>query len=284
MRNQLQTPLFSQAGTVSLDPHVEEPARLQLEHVSVSFGGRLVLEDISCQVEHGDQVAIVGPNGAGKSTLFKALVGLVSLHSGQILIHGYPLGHHRDCVAYLPQREEVDWRFPVTVRDVVMMGRFRRMGWLRSPRPVDREAVELAMAQLDIASLANRPIGELSGGQQQRAFLARALAQEPHLLLLDEPFTGVDSPTQEATLALLDGLRGRGVTVLVSTHDLSLAADRFSQVLLLNRRLVAFGPPAEVFQASFIRQAFGGQLLFLEGGVVVDQCCPPGEHEERHHL
>jgi manganese/iron transport system ATP-binding protein len=284
MRNQLQTPLLSQAGTVSLDPHVEEPARLQLEHVSVSFGGRLVLEDISCQVEHGDQVAIVGPNGAGKSTLFKALVGLVSLHSGQILIHGYPLGHHRDCVAYLPQREEVDWRFPVTVRDVVMMGRFRRMGWLRSPRPVDREAVELAMAQLDIASLANRPIGELSGGQQQRAFLARALAQEPHLLLLDEPFTGVDSPTQEATLALLDGLRGRGVTVLVSTHDLSLAADRFSQVLLLNRRLVAFGPPAEVFQASFIRQAFGGQLLFLEGGVVVDQCCPPGEHEERHHL
>jgi manganese/iron transport system ATP-binding protein len=284
MRNQLQTPLLSQAGTVSLDPHVEEPARLQLEHVSVSFGGRLVLEDISCQVEHGDQVAIVGPNGAGKSTLFKALVGLVSLHSGQILIHGYPLGHHRDCVAYLPQREEVDWRFPVTVRDVVMMGRFRRMGWLRSPRPVDREAVELAMAQLDIASLANRPIGELSGGQQQRAFLARALAQEPHLLLLDEPFTGVDSPTQEATLALLDGLRGRGVTVLVSTHDLSLAADRFSQVLLLNRRLVAFGPPAEVFQTSFIRQAFGGQLLFLEGGVVVDQCCPPGEHEERHHL
>ncbi len=258
----------------------DEPARLLLDHVYVSYGGVLVLEDLSCQIEHGDQVAIIGPNGAGKSTLFKTLVGLLPLRSGRILIHGAPLGHHQDCVAYVPQREEVDWRFPVTVREVVMMGRFRRIGWLRRSRCLDEVAVQRAMQQLDIADLASRPIGELSGGQQQRVFLARALAQEPHILLLDEPFTAVDNPTQEATLAMLDQLRRSGVTTLVSTHDLSLASERFPRVMLLNRRLVAFGSPAEVFRPEAIRRAFGGQLLFLDGAVVVDQCCPPGTHED----
>jgi manganese/iron transport system ATP-binding protein len=259
---------------------MEEPARLLLDHVNVSYGGMRALEDLSCQIEHGDQVAIVGPNGAGKSTLFKALVGLLPLRSGRILIHGLPLGHHQDCVAYVPQREEVDWRFPVTVREVVMMGRFRRIGWLRRTRSHDEEVVQRAMHQLDIASLASRPIGELSGGQQQRVFLARAIAQEPHILLLDEPFTAVDNPTQEATLVMLGQLRQAGVTVLVSTHDLSLASERFPRVMLLNRRLVAFGPPAEVFRPEAVRRAFGGQLLFLDGAVVVDQCCPPGTDED----
>jgi len=250
-----------------------EPARLELEDVSAGYNGRPALSGVSFQAMHGSRVAIVGPNGAGKSTLFKALVGLLPLRSGRILIHGRPLGQHKDCVAYVPQREEVDWRFPVTVADVVMMGRYKRQGWFGRPSAADRTAVRRCLEQLGIADLAGRSIGELSGGQQQRVFLARALAQEPHILLLDEPFTGVDATTQEATLALLDALRDQGVTTLVSTHDLSLAAQRFDRVLLLNREMVAFGPPAEALSVEHIQRAFGGRVLFVNGVAVVDDCC-----------
>jgi ABC-type Mn2+/Zn2+ transport system ATPase subunit len=220
-------------------------------------------------------VAVVGPNGAGKSTLFKALVGLLPLQQGRILIHGRPLGSHKDCVAYVPQRGEVDWRFPVTVADVVMMGRFGRQGLLGRADHADRAAVAAALAHMGISDLAARPIGELSGGQQQRVFLARALAQEPHILLMDEPFTGVDITTQEAVLRLLDDLRSEGLTVLVSTHDLNLAMQRFDLALLLNRGLVAYGPPQAVLTPEHIRAAFGGQALLLGPLVVVDECCPP---------
>ncbi|HNT54117.1 MAG TPA: metal ABC transporter ATP-binding protein [Anaerolineaceae bacterium] len=260
-------------------PLADNPARLELDHVTVGYNGRSALQDLSFDVPHGVQVAVVGPNGAGKSTLFKALVGLLPVRSGQIRIHGQPLGHHHDCVAYLPQREEVDWRFPVSVWDVVMMGRYGRAGWLRSPSDQDRESVLRSLEQLNIKAIANRPIGELSGGQQQRAFLARALAQEPHILLMDEPFNGVDPATQEITLKLLDDLRLTGVTTLVSTHDLKLAADRFERILLLNHRLIAYGPPDQVFTHQHVAEAFGGQLLSLggKGEIVVDQCCPHDE-------
>ena len=258
-----------------------EPARLELEAVTVAYNGQPVLVDVTFQVPHGAQVAVVGPNGAGKSTLFRALVGLLPLRSGRIFIHSRPLGHHRDCVAYVPQREEVDWRFPVTAADVVMMGRYGRIGWLRRPTRADRAAVARSMEQLGVADLADRPIGELSGGQQQRVFLARALAQEPHILLMDEPFTGVDVTTREATLALLDRLRDQGVTVMISTHDLNLAAERFDFVALLNRRLVAYGPPAQALTPQTIAEAFGGQALFLDGVAIVDRCCPPGEPQKR---
>jgi ABC-type iron transport system FetAB ATPase subunit len=150
--------------------------RLVLENVSAGYNGQRVLHDLTLQVVHGGQVAVVGPNGAGKSTLFKVLVGLLPLRSGQILIHGQPLGEHKDCVAYVPQRSEVDWRFPLTVMDVVMMGRYNRQGWLRRPDRDDRAAVQHALEQMGIADLARRAIGNLSGGQQQRVFLARALA------------------------------------------------------------------------------------------------------------
>lgn len=252
-------------------------ARLDLQHVNAGYNGRLALDDVTFQTPHGARLAVIGPNGAGKSTLFKVLVGLLPLRGGQISIHGLPLGAHQDCVAYIPQREEVDWRFPVTVGDVVTMGRFNRAGWIRRISRQDQAVVDASLEQMGIAHLKHHQIADLSGGQQQRVFLARALAQEPHILLMDEPFNGIDAPTQEVTLALLDELRRRSVTVLVSTHDLSLAAARFDLVALLNHRLIAFGPPSTVFTPEHIRQAFSGQALILDDLLVVDECCPPDE-------
>ncbi len=245
------------------------PHRLEVQSASVAYGSKLVLRDLTFNVPHGARVAVVGPNGAGKSTLFKALVGLLPLASGRILIHGLPLGNHKDCVAYVPQREEVDWRFPVTVHDVVTMGRFDHDGWFRPASADDQQVVKRSLEQLGILDLRNRSIGELSGGQQQRVFLARALAQEPHILLMDEPFTGVDVTTQEATLKLLDDLQAADVTAMISTHDLSLAAVKFDLVLLLNHRLVAFGAPRDVLTQKHLSAAFGAQLVMLPDGTAL---------------
>ena len=263
----------------------ETAARLTLENVTVAYNGRPALENVTMSVPHGAQVAIVGPNGAGKSTLFKALVGLLPVRSGRMLLHDRLPGGQADPVAYVPQREEIDWGFPVTVHDVVMMGRYGRLGWFRRPGAADREVVARSLDELGIAELEKRAIGELSGGQQQRVFLARALAQEPHVLLLDEPFTGVDVGAREALLTLLARLREQGITVLVSTHDMETAAKRFELTALLNRRLIAYGEPAEVFTPEHLSEAFGGQALFLGGMVVIDQCCPGhvGDGEEHRH-
>ncbi len=260
------------------------PHRLEIENASIGYGEKIVIRDLSFQVPHGARLAVVGPNGAGKSTLFKALVGILPLHGGRILIHGELLGAHKDCVAYIPQREEVDWRFPVTVSDVVMMGRFGQMGWLSRPSKADRQNVRKSMEQMGIVDLAAHSIGQLSGGQQQRAFLARAIAQEPHILLMDEPFTGVDVTTQEVTLNLLDHLHNQQVTTIISTHDLNLAASRFDLVLLLNHRLIAYGTPSQVFAKDNLAQAFGNSLLVMEDGMMlVDECCPPDEEHHHHH-
>ncbi len=259
--------------TMHTDTQHQLPAHLEVDHLVVAYERRRALDDISFRVAYGDRVVLVGPNGAGKSTLFKALVGLVKPQSGTIRIHGMPLGVHTDCVAYVPQREDVDWRFPVTVADVVMMGRFGRLGWFGRPGRADRAAVEHGMELMGVAHLARQSIGDLSGGQQQRVFLARALAQEPHILLLDEPFTGVDLATQETTLSLLDALHDQKVTIILSTHDLGLAAARFERVLLINRRLIGDGTPAEVLTHEHLSDAFGGQVLTLpDGAVLVDQC------------
>ena len=261
-----------------MDTVLESPARLDVDNISVAYDGAPILKEITFQIPHGARVAVVGPNGAGKSTLFKAMVGLLPLRAGKIFIHNLPLGHHLDCVAYIPQREEVDWHFPVTVLDVVLMGRFGHQKWLQRPGRADREIARKSLEQMGMTEMANRSISDLSGGQQQRVFLARALAQEPHIFLMDEPFTGVDATTQEATLALLDHLRQQRVTVLISTHDLNLAASRFDAVLLLNRRLIAYGVPESVFTPENLAQAFGSQLLKLpDGKVLVDDCCPPQE-------
>jgi ABC-type Mn2+/Zn2+ transport system ATPase subunit len=260
-------------------------ARLSLENVTVGYDGRPALVDVTMSVPHGAQVAIVGPNGAGKSTLFKALVGLLPVRSGRVLLHGRAPGKHGDTIAYVPQREEIDWGFPVTVHDVVMMGRYGRLGWFRRPGAADREVVARCLDELGIADLERRAIGELSGGQQQRVFLARALAQEPHVLLLDEPFTGVDVGARETLLAVLARLREHGITVLVSTHDMETAAKRFELVALLRGRLIAYGAPASVFTPDHLSEAFGGQALFVGDMVVIDQCCPGhvGDGEEHRH-
>lgn len=254
------------------------PAELDVRNLTVSYNSHPALDDVSFRVPVGSRVAVVGPNGAGKSTLFKALVGLLPIRSGQVLIHGLSWGQHIECVAYVPQREEVDWRFPVTVTDVVMMGRYGNLGWLQRPGKQDRAIVTRSLAQMGIADLASAAIGDLSGGQQQRVFLARALAQEPHILLMDEPFSGVDASTQEATLNLLDELKAEGVTALVSTHDLNLAAARFDRVLLLNQRVIAYGAPADVLKTENVLHAYGSQVLSIEGNLVIDECCPPDEH------
>jgi ABC-type Mn2+/Zn2+ transport system ATPase subunit len=259
---------------------LNEPAHLVVENITVAYGGKAALHDVNFCVPVGTRVAVIGPNGAGKSTLFKALAGLLPLRSGTISIHGFPLGHHEDCVAYIPQREEVDWQFPVTVSEVVSMGRYGRLGWLRRPGKEDKAVVARGIEQLGISALAHRPLGSLSGGQQQRVFLARALVQEPHILLMDEPFTGVDIATQESMLAFFDQLQRQEVTVLVSTHDLKLAATNFDQVLLLNRHLIAYGPSDRVLTSEHLMEAFGGQVLLLNGAVVVDRAIHKSKSRE----
>ncbi|TRO45631.1 metal ABC transporter ATP-binding protein [Candidatus Bathyarchaeota archaeon] len=250
---------------------------LRVDDLTVSYNGSHALEGVSLAVHEGEQVAVVGPNGAGKSTFFKALVGLIPRLSGTISTEGAE-------VAYVPQRSGVDWSFPVTVNDVVMMGRIGKMGWLRWHGPRDREIVQRSLAQVGMTRQANRQIGELSGGQQQRVFIARALAQEARILLMDEPFSGVDAAAQEAILDLLHTLPRQGVTVLVSTHDLNLAVERFDRIALLNRRLVAYGLPREVIRPETLAAAYGGQALWRgeDYALVLGDidCCGEGEH---HH-
>jgi ABC-type Mn2+/Zn2+ transport system ATPase subunit len=259
----------------------EKPARIDIDHLTVLYDGEPAVENLTLQIPEGTRVAVVGPNGAGKSTLFKALVGELPIHSGYVSIHCQPLGSHQDCVAYVPQREEIDWHFPVTVEDVVMMGRYGRLGWLRKASEQDREAVARSLAQIEISELAKHSISELSGGQQQRVFLARALAQEPHILLLDEPFNGVDAPTQEAIFVLLDDLKKKSVTVMVAIHDLNQAMRYFDHALLLNKSLIAFGTPRQVLSSRNIRAAFADKVMVLDGTAITDDCHPSARHIHR---
>lgn len=247
---------------------------LEFTHVYAGYDGPPVLEDITFSIPRGARVAVVGPNGAGKSTLFRLLARLIPVRAGEIRIHGQPVGQHDDCVAYVPQRSEVDWHFPVTVKDVVGMGRYGVRGWFR---PLGRKDLEVVMRMIDLmglSALADVSIADLSGGQQQRVFLARALAQEPHILILDEPLNGVDVTTQETIFRILDQLRETVVTVLFATHDLNLAATQFDLVALVSRTLIAYGSPASVLCQDNIQRAFGGRALILGGMVVADHCCP----------
>ncbi len=231
--------------------------------------GLVALEAASFSVPRGSITALVGINGSGKSTLFKAIMGFVPLAAGTVEI----LGQTRDAalaanlVAYVPQAEEVDWTFPVLVEDVVMMGRYGHMNWLRRAGPRDRALVAEALERVGMTHLAKRQIGELSGGQKKRVFLARALAQEGQVILLDEPFTGVDVQTEERIVKLLTELRAEGRVMLISTHNLGSVPEFCDRVVLINRMILAEGPTAEVFTRANIERAFGGRLRhYVLGG------------------
>lgn len=233
------------------------------EGVTVTYqSGLTALTNASFAIPRGTITGLVGVNGAGKSTLFKAIMGFVPLAAGSIRLMGLPVREalRRNLVAYVPQAEEVDWSFPVLVEDVVMMGRFGHMGFLRRPSTTDRARVDEALARLGLSDLRHRQIGELSGGQKKRVFLARALAQEGKIILLDEPFTGVDVTTEDEIVALLRSLRDQGHVMLVSTHNLGSVPDFCDRTVLVKGTVLAHGPTAEVFTRANLERAFGGRL------------------------
>lgn len=233
------------------------------EGLTVTYrNGTTALVDATFEVARGSICGLVGVNGAGKSTLFKAIMGFVPLARGSVSLLGKTVRQalRANLVAYVPQNEDVDWSFPVLVKDVVMMGRYGHMGILRRPRPIDHESVAISLARVGMSDFADRQIGELSGGQKKRVFLARALAQEGQIILLDEPFTGVDVATEDAIVALMRELRDEGRVMLVSTHNLGSVPDFCDHVILVNRTVLASGPTEEVFTQSNLQTAFGGTL------------------------
>lgn len=236
---------------------------VEVHDLTVSYDKRPVLWNVDLALPEGELIGIIGPNGAGKSTFLKALLGLIPAESGWVRFFGEPLAARRRDVGYVPQRESVDWDFPVTVRDVVLMGTYGRLGWFRRPGREEREIADRAIEQVGLTPFRERRISDLSGGQRQRVFLARALAQESRVYLMDEPFVGVDAATEGAILDLLRGMRDAGRTVLVVHHDLHTAPDYFDRVVMLNMRLVACGPTREVLTPELLRKTYGGRLTIL---------------------
>ncbi len=241
----------------------ETPA-IDITDLTVAYQDKPVLWDVDLQVPPGVLLAIVGPNGAGKTTLIKAALGLIKPVAGQTLILGAPYAEQRRLVGYVPQRGSVDWDFPTNVLDVVMMGRYGRLGWLRRPGREDRERALEALEKVGMARFAERQISQLSGGQQQRTFLARALVQDAQVYFMDEPFQGVDATTERAIVELLKELRAAGKSVVVVHHDLQTVAEYFDWVLLLNVRRIAAGPVGVVFTEENLRRAYGGRVGFLD--------------------
>ena len=236
---------------------------LEVHNLTVAYHRRPVLWDIDCAIPAGSLVGVVGPNGAGKSTLLKSVMGLLPLASGEVRLFGQPFPAHRQRVGYVPQKESVDWDFPTHVLDVVLMGRYGKHRLFRRTNAADRAIAMQALEHMGMGGFANRQISQLSGGQQQRVFLARALAQESDLYLMDEPFAGVDATTEQAVIELLRELRRHGKTVVVVHHDLGSVRDFFDWVILLNLRLVACGPVREVFTEENLRTTYGGRLRLL---------------------
>jgi manganese/zinc/iron transport system ATP- binding protein len=236
----------------------ETPA-IEVTDLTVAYGEKPVLWDVDLEVPQGTLMAVVGPNGAGKTTLIRAILGMVAPAAGQALVHGRPYEEQRRKVAYVPQRGSVDWDFPTSVLDVVLMGRYGHLGWFRRPGAGDRAAANEALEQVGMSELAGRQISQLSGGQQQRVFLARALVQHADVYFMDEPFQGVDATTERAIVELLRELRSRGKTVVAVHHDLQTVAEYFDQVTLLNVRRIASGPVEDVFNEENLRRTYGGR-------------------------
>jgi manganese/zinc/iron transport system ATP- binding protein len=236
---------------------------IQVMDLTVAYHAKPVLWDVDLQVPSGVLMAIVGPNGAGKTTLIKAILGLVQPAAGQVLVYGQPYQDQRRLVGYVPQRGSVDWDFPTNVLDVVMMGRYGALGWIRRPRRHEKDLAMQALDKVGMADYADRQISQLSGGQQQRVFLSRALVQDAQVYLMDEPFQGVDAMTERAIIVLLQELRAAGKTVVVVHHDLQTVPEYFDWVTLLNVRLIASGPVVETFTEENLRLAYGGRVAFL---------------------
>jgi manganese/zinc/iron transport system ATP- binding protein len=236
---------------------------LSIADLTVAYHEKPVLWDIDLDVMPGILMAIVGPNGAGKTTLLKATLGLLKPAAGRVLIGGKPYAQQRKRVGYVPQRGSVDWDFPTSVLDVVMMGRYGNLGWFRRPGQQERELAQQALDKVGMAAFADRQISQLSGGQQQRVFLARALVQDANIYFMDEPFQGVDATTERAIIAILQDLRAAGKTVIAVHHDLQTVPEYFDSVMLLNVRKIASGPVDDVFIDENLRQTYGGRVAFL---------------------
>ncbi len=237
---------------------------MSLQDVTVEFDGHMALNNVTFDVDAGTLMGVVGPNGAGKSTLFNAIAGLLPVHRGKVTLHRVDQGS--GALAYVPQRESVNWRFPVTVMDVVMMGRCCRLGWFRRPGKRDRELVNACLGRVGLWDHRSALMTELSGGQRQRVFVARALAQEASVLLLDEAFSGVDAGAQEGLVEVLQTLRDEGRIIMLATHDLTNLGGRFDEILCLNRNVCACGPPDQVFTSEVMEQLYGAHGLRLTMG------------------
>ena len=238
---------------------------LQIENLTVAYGDKAVLRDVTISMPPGKLTAIIGPNGAGKSTLIKSVLDIVPTASGAVRVFGRPLRTQRRLVGYVPQRSSVDWHFPTNALDVVLMGTYGRLGWIRRPGKAQREWAMGCLGKVGMADYAHRQISQLSGGQQQRVFLARALAQDAQLYLMDEPFAGVDATTERAIIALLQDLRSQGKTVVCVHHDLESAPEYFDWVVLLNVRLIASGPSAVTLTQQNLARTYGGRMHTIRG-------------------
>jgi manganese/zinc/iron transport system ATP- binding protein len=241
----------------------DAPYAIQVTDLTVAYKDKPVLWDVDLEVPEGILMAVVGPNGAGKTTLLKAILGLLEPASGQVLIKNAPYKEQRHLVGYVPQRGSVDWDFPTTVIDVVMMGRYGALGWFKRPGKAERQAAQEALEKVGMSAFAERQISQLSGGQQQRVFLARALVQDASIYFMDEPFQGVDAVTERAIITLLQELRAAGKTVVVVHHDLQTVPEYFDWVMLINVRRVASGPVKDVFTDENLRLTYGGRVAFL---------------------
>ncbi len=236
------------------------PPAIETRNLTVSYGPRPALLDISLSIEKGLLVGIIGPNGSGKSTFIKAILGFVKRDVGEVRIMGMPAEKSKGLVAYVPQRGAVDWDFPITVKEVVLMGRYGHIPWYRDPSREDREIVDRSLSMVRLEAFRDRQIGQLSGGQQQRVFMARALAQGSKILLLDEPFAGVDAATERAILDVLTRARQAGLTLVVVHHDLTTAAEYFDRIVLIKQRLFAYGPPEAVLREDLMSEVYEGRL------------------------
>jgi manganese/zinc/iron transport system ATP- binding protein len=258
------------APASSLDPSANtapSDGALRISGLQVAYGENLALDGVEATIAPGAIVGVIGPNGSGKSTLLKAIAGVLRATRGEIRLGADSIRDHAAEVAFVPQREEVNWEFPVTARDVVLMGRYRAVGWLRRPGGSDRRRADEALERLGLGQMGDRHISQFSGGQQQRIFLARAMVQDPHVVLLDEPFTGVDVTNRAIFHEAIREFAGRGIIVVIATHELAEVQQTTDFVICLNRRMVAYGPTKTTYTAANLRATFGGQVaVFGDGG------------------